>query len=159
MAEAETSQSGSVCPAAKERYVTPALFDHFGSLASILGLLIGMPAVLATLYQSFKARQEARQIRDGTFHSLNCLEFVDGAGSCINVVPLETLHSLPKVGDVILLPGQGMSEPGMFLPGAYLVESIEHIYSSAAYKGRRPQEARLSKAVARVTSLNPVLLV
>jgi hypothetical protein len=49
MAEAETSQSGSVCPAAKERYVTPALFDHFGSLASILGLLIGMPAVLATL--------------------------------------------------------------------------------------------------------------
>ncbi len=139
--------------------MTPAIFDHFGSLASILGLLIGMPAVLATLYQAFKTRQEAQQIREGTFHSLNCLEFVDVNGNCINVVPLETLHSLPKVGDVILLPGQGMTESGRFLPGAYLIESIEHIYTSACHKGRRPQEARLSKAVACVTSLNPALAV
>lgn len=136
--------------------MTPAMFDHFGSLASILGLLIGMPAVLATLYQAFKAREEARQVREGTFHSLNCLEFVDGEGNCINVVPLETLHSLPKVGDVILLPGQGMNGSENLLPGAYLVESIEHIYTFATHKGRRPQEARLSKAVASVTSLNPV---
>jgi hypothetical protein len=138
--------------------LTPALFDHLGSLASILGLLIGMPAVFATLYQTFKARQEARQVREGTFHSLNCLEFVAGDGTCINVVPLETLHSLPKPGDVILLPGRGVHDAEL-LPGAYLVESIEHIYSPASHKGRRRQEARLTKAVARVTSLNPALVV
>ncbi len=126
-----------------------------GSLASILGLLIGMPAVLATLYQAFKTREEAKQVREGTFHSKNCLEFVAGDGTCINVVPLETLHSLPNPGDVILLPGQGVSESGEFLPGAYLVESVEHIYTPASQKGSRVKEARLTKAVAHVTSINP----
>lgn len=132
-----------------------ALLDHLGSIASILGLLIGLPAVLAALYQSFKAREEARQVREGTLHSRDCLEFIAGNGSCINVVPLETLHSLPKEGDVILLPGQGMGGSGEFLPGAYLVDSIEHIYSPASHKRRRAQEARLTKAVAHVTTLNP----
>jgi hypothetical protein len=124
-------------------------------MASILGLLIGLPTALATLYQAVKARQEVRQVREGTMHSRDCLEFVAGNGSCINVVPLETLHSLPKEGDVILLPGQGAVGSGEFLPGAYLVDSIEHIYSPAFHKTRRLQEARLTKAVAHVTSLNP----
>ena len=135
--------------------MTPALFDHLGSLASILGLLIGMPAVLLTLYQTLKARKEAQQVREGTWHSRDCLEFIAGDGSCINVVPLETLHSLPKAGDIILLPGLGVTDSGEFLPGAYLIESIEHIYSPAVHKGWRRQEARLTKAVAHVTSLNP----
>lgn len=132
-----------------------SLLDDLGSLASIMGLLIGLPTALATLYQAVKARQEVRQVREGTMHSRDCLEFVAGNGSCINVVPLETLHSLPKEGDVILLPGQGADGTGEFLPGAYLVDSIEHIYSPASHKSRRQQEARLTKAVAHVTSLNP----
>jgi len=37
------------------------------------------------------------------------------------------------------------------------VESIEHIYTSADHAGARPCEARLTKAVAHVTSLNPTL--
>ncbi len=124
-------------------------------MASILGLLIGLPTALATLYQIVKTRQEAEQVREGTFHSRDCLEFVTGEGNCINVVPLETLHSLPKEGDVILLPGQGMNTTGDFLPGAYLVNSIEHMYSPASHKGSRRQEARLTKVVAQVTTLNP----
>jgi len=39
------------------------------------------------------------------------------------------------------------------------VESIEHIYARMQSKGSRPQEARLTKAVAQVTSLNPALTV
>jgi hypothetical protein len=39
------------------------------------------------------------------------------------------------------------------------VQTIEHIYSQFEAKGSRPQEARLTKAVAQVTSLNPVLTV
>jgi hypothetical protein len=126
---------------------------------SIVGFTVGFPTALATYYQAFKARQEARQERDGTLHSMNCLEFVDGRGSCINLVPLETLHSLPKAGDVVLLPGDGANPGGQNLTGAWLVESVEHIYARVEYKGSRPQEARLAKAVAQVTSLNPELIV
>lgn len=129
--------------------------DHFGSIASILGLLIGLPAVLAALYQAHKARQEARQVREGSMHSRDCLEFIVGDGTCINVVPLETLNWLPREGDIILLPGDGVGNGGEFLPGAYLVESLEHFYAPATHKRRRPQEARLTKVVCTVTTLNP----
>jgi len=133
------------------------VFDEFGSLASMIGLLIGLPTALATYYQALKTRQEARQEREGTLHSRNCLEFMAGNGSCVNLVPLETLHSLPKPGDVVMLPGHGVGGAGEFLPGAYLVESVEHIYAPVDLKNGRPQEARLIKAVAQVTSLNPTL--
>src|SRR5208282_6755450 len=110
-----------------------------------------------TYFESLRARQEARRALEGTLNSANCLEFVTGDGTCINLVPLETLHSLPREGDVLMLPGDGLREGAKFLPGAYLVESIEHIYTAADYKGARPCEARLTKAVAHVTSLNPAL--
>ncbi len=135
--------------------MSPALLDHLGSIASILGLLIGLPAVLVALYNAHMARVEVQQVCEGTMHLRDCLEFVAGDGACINIVPLETLHSLPRAGDVILLPGQGVSEGSEFLPGAYLVESIEHFYTPATHKRRRPGEARLTKAVCLVTSLNP----
>ena len=127
--------------------------------SSVVGFMIGLPVMVAAYYESFKVRQEARRAREGTLHSLNCLEFVAGDGTCINLVPLETLHSLPRAGDVILLPGDGTGVDGNFLTGAYLVESVERIYTRAEYKGCRPQEARLTKAVAQVTSLNPALTV
>jgi hypothetical protein len=81
---------------------------------------------------------------------------VAGDGNCINLVPLETLHSLPKPGDVVLLPGHGAGEESEFLPGAYRVETIEHIYTRVDLKKSRPREARLTKAVATVKSLNPM---
>lgn len=129
--------------------------DHFGSVASILGLLLGLPAVLAALYQAHKAREEARQVREGSMHSRDCLEFIVGDGTTVNVVPLETLNWLPREGDTILLPGVGMGGDSEFQPGAYLVEAIEHFYAPATHKRRRPQEARLTKVVCTVTTLNP----
>jgi hypothetical protein len=122
-----------------------------------MGFLIGLPIVGGAYFESWKLRREARREREGRLHSRNCLEFVTGDGTCINLVPLETLHSLPREGDVLMLPGDNMREGGKSLPGAYLVESIEHIYTPVEYKGSRPREARLTKAVAHVTSLNPVL--
>lgn len=123
--------------------------------SSVVGFLIGLPFMVGAYFESWKARQEARREREGRLHSRNCLEFVAGDGTCINLVPLETLHSLPREGDVLMLPGDGVGDGAKFLPGAYLVESIEHIYTSAEYPGARPCEARLTKAVAHVTSLNP----
>ena len=123
--------------------------------SSVIGFMIGLPIVAGTYFESLKARQEARLAREGTLHALNCLEFIAGDGTCINIVPLETLHSLPREGDVLLLPGDGVGTGSVFLPGAYLVEAIEHIYTPADTKGARPHDARLTQAVARVTSLNP----
>lgn len=134
-----------------------AWFSFWSPYVSVIGFLIALPTVVAVYYQSFKARQEARRALEGTLHSRDCLEFIAGDGTCINLVPLETLPSLPRAGDVILLPANGLD--GEFLTGAYLVEKVEHIYTRADYKGARPQEARLTKAVAQVTSLNPVMTV
>ena len=107
--------------------------------ADLITFFIGLPTVLGTYYQSFKARQEARREREGRLHSQDCLEFVTLDGDCINLVPLETLHSLPRGGDIILLPGSGIGGQDEYLPGSYLVESVEHYYSSIDYKGCRPQ--------------------
>ena len=40
-------------------------------LATIVWCLIGMPAMVAGLYQSWKARQEAKAAREGTLESKN----------------------------------------------------------------------------------------
>lgn len=134
-----------------------ATATQFASIASILGFAITLAVTGATYYQAFKMRQEARREREGMLHSENCLEFVSGEGDCINLVPLETLHSLPKAGDVIFLPADGVGTTKKYLPGSYLVESVEHYYSSVDFKRSRPREARLTKTVAKVTSLNPTL--
>jgi hypothetical protein len=139
----------------KEKVMPLSWLDHFGSIASILGLLIGLPAVLAALYQAHQTRQEARQVREGSMHSRDCLEFIVGDGTTVNVVPLETLNWLPREGDIILLPGSGVGEGSELIPAAYLVESLEHFYAPATHKRRRPQEARLTKVVCSVTTLNP----
>jgi hypothetical protein len=125
--------------------------------SSVIGFMIGLPIVAGTYFESLRTRQEAKRAIEGTLRSANCLEFIAGDGTCINLVPLETLHSLPREGDVLLLPGDGVGTDSVFLPGAYLVEAVEHIYTQSERKGARPHEARLTKAVARVTSLNPTL--
>jgi hypothetical protein len=127
-------------------------------IATLLWFLIGLPTSIGAYYQSWKARQEAKAAREEVVHSLDCLEFVTGDGQCVNLVPLDTLHSLPKPGDVVMLPGHGVDTEGEFAPGAYLVERIEHIYSREDGKSSRPHEARLTKAVAQVTSLNPAMV-
>lgn len=126
--------------------------------ANIAGFVLGLPTLLATYYESFKARREAKQARKEALHSLHCLEFVSANGACINLVPLETLHSLPKPGDVVFLPGDGV-RVNENQTGAYIVESVEHIYTRWEEKGSRPQEARLTKTVAQVSSVHPALVV
>ncbi len=128
----------------------PQLNAYLGILVSVVIL----PTVAATYYQSYRARQEAKEARLGLLHSKNCLEFIAADGNCVNLVPLETLHSLPKPGDIVLLPGRGMHSGGVNHPGAYRIERIEHIYSEADKKGTQPGEARLTKAVALVTWLH-----
>ena len=74
---------------------------------SFFGFIIGLPTLAATYYQSWKSRRENEEARQSLFFSGNCLEFILQDGTSINLVPLETLHSLPKPGDIVLLPGSG----------------------------------------------------
>ena len=73
------------------------------------------------------------------------------------MVPLETLHMLPKPGDIVLFPGHPVGDGVEFLPGAYLVGTVENFFSRVDHMDRRPQEVRLTKAAAPVTSLNPTM--
>ncbi len=127
---------------------------QWNAYLGILCSVVILPTVAATYYQSFKARQEARQAREGLLHANYCLEFVAEDGSCVNLVPLETLRVLPRAGDIVLLPGHGVGEGVQIAPGAFRVNRIEHIYTPAQLKGKKPLEARLTKAVAMVSSLH-----
>jgi hypothetical protein len=129
---------------------------QFSPYTSIFSFIVGFPTLIGAYYQSWKARQEARLMREGALHSANCLEFVIEDGTCVNLVPLETLHSLPKPGDIVLLPGDGTFGDDALAPGAYRIDRVEHIYTPPDRKGIRPREARLTKAVAQVTALSAV---
>lgn len=128
-------------------------------LANIAGFLVGLPITAATWYQALKARQELRRSREIVIHSENCLEFVSADGTRINLVPLETLRTLPRPGDIVLLPGEGVDVSGdgqgsiIIHTGAYQVQRVEHIYTGVRHKSARPQEARLTQAIAHVLSL------
>ena len=96
-----------------EYWIHIAPFGTF--LATVAWFLIGLPAAAGAFYQSWKTRQEAR-VAQRRLHSANCLEFVAGDGSCINLVPLETLHSLPKPGMWFFCRGTGWAGTGSFFP-------------------------------------------
>lgn len=127
---------------------------QFSPYTSLFSFIIGLPTMIGAYYQSWKARQEARQAREAALYSADCLKFVVEDGTCINLVPLETLHSLPKPGDIVLLPGDGTFDVDSLAPGAYRIERVEHVYTRPDRKSKRPREARLTKAVAQVTSLS-----
>ena len=130
---------------------------QFSPYTSLFSFVIGLPTMIGAYYQSWKARQEARLAREGAMASANCLEFVVDDGTRVNLVPLETLHSLPKPGDIVLLPGDGVFGEDSLAPAAYRIDRIEHIYTQPDKKAKRPREARLTKAVAQVTSLSAPL--
>ena len=113
---------------------------------SLFSFLVGLPTLVGTYYQSWKTRQEAKQAREGLSYSENCLEFNLDDGTTINLVPLETLHTLPEPGDIVLLPGD--ASPTQH--AAYRVSRIEHIYVRVETRHAQHGQARLAKTVAHV---------
>ena len=121
--------------------------------ASFIGFLVGLPTLIGTYYQSWKSRQESKAARDGLVYSENCLEFVLDDGTTVNLIPLETLHSLPTRGDVVLLPGSADTAGPHPLHAAYKVNRIEFIYARVESRQAQHGQARLAKAVAHLDSL------
>jgi hypothetical protein len=121
--------------------------------SGLISFLVGLPTTVGTYYQVWRTRREAKEARQGLVYSENCLEFMTESGDFINLVPLETLHSLPKPSDVVLLPGGSTALQGQFSYRAYRVTRIEHIYANVQAKHMLPGQARLAKAVAHVEPL------
>jgi hypothetical protein len=121
---------------------------------SLIAFIIGLPTVIATYYQSWRARQEGKLARQGLVYSEKCLEFILENGDSINLVPLETLHSLPRSGDVVLLPGFNSNDLQEPQHAAYQVNRIEYIYTRVENRQAHHGQARLIKAVAHVDRLS-----
>lgn len=117
---------------------------------SLFSFLVGLPTLIGTYYQSWKTRQEARQAREGLSYSENCLEFNLNDGTTINLVPLDTLHSLPKPGDIVLLPGTANGGASPAQHAAFRINRIEHIYVRVENRHAQHGQARLAKTVAHV---------
>jgi hypothetical protein len=130
-----------------------ATIPQFAPYTSLFGFIVGLPTLIGAYYQSWKARQENRLARQGLVYSENCLEFIMDDGTSINLVPLETLHTLPKPGDVVLLPGTGAHDPELPQHAAYQVSRIEYIYTRVENRMAHHGQARLAKAVAHVDPL------
>jgi hypothetical protein len=120
---------------------------------SLFTFIVGLPTLIGTYYQAWKTRQEAKQARNGFAYSENCLEFVNEDGTTVNLVPLSTLHTLPKPGDVVLLPGRVDLAGEDPRHAAYRVGRIEFIYTRVENRHAQPGQARLAKSVAHVEGL------
>lgn len=117
---------------------------------SLFGFVVGLPTLAGAYYQAWKARQESRRAREAFMYSENCLEFVRNDGTTVNLVPLVTLHALPKTGDIVLLPGSDHRSRVEPAHGAYRILRIEHIYARAEARRGHADHARLAKTVAHV---------
>lgn len=123
--------------------------SNLSPYTSLFSFLVGLPTLVGTYYQSWKTRQEAKEAREGLSYSQNCLEFNIEDGTTINLVPLETLHTMPEPGDIVLLPGD--ASPTQH--AAYRVRRIEHIYVRVQTRHAQHAQARLAKTVAHVDRL------
>ena len=121
---------------------------------SFISFCLGMPTAVGAYYQAWKTRQEARLARNGFIFSANCLEYVTRNGDSVNLIPLESLHTLPKPGDVVFLPSSGFTNTAEVPPGAFRVNRIEHIYARVEGEGAHAKQARLVKAVAHVDEVD-----
>ena len=131
----------------------PINLANISPICSLFGFVIGLPTLVGTYYQSYKSRQENKEARQGLVYSENCLEFVLDDGTTVNLVPLETLHTLPKPGDVVLLPGSAHTHEEQPRHAAYRVNRIEFIYSRVENRHAQVGQARLAKAVAHLDGL------
>jgi hypothetical protein len=123
--------------------------ERASNLMGFASFAIGLPIIIATYYQAYRARREAREAMRPLILSENCVEFVLADGTWLNLVPLDSFHTLPAPGTIVLLPGDAMGEGA----GAYRVENLEYIYATEDRNAQQPRQARLTKAVAQVSPL------
>jgi|SRR5208283_2082698 len=118
----------------------------FSLLADFVTVL-GIPSLLYLYRQLRKQYQESHKMKTV---SENCLEFL-APGGAINLVPLETLPVLPRVGEIVDLPAETGAESEI---GSYRIERVDHVFVRPP-EGKMTQsvQAILGKVIARVSRI------
>lgn len=124
--------------------------DPISFIADIV-TLVGVPTLA---YSTRSLYKQAKKSREPQSVSHGCLEFAYADMKCgINLVPLEAVTAIPRVGDRVLLPGETRDFKNLG-GGYYEVVSVEFIYLEAPDEVDQPCPALPSKIVVKVRSLN-----
>ncbi len=119
------------------------------SLVADIVALVGIPSCWIQNRQLLKQYQEAHKTK---IVSENCLEFL-APGRAVNLVPLDNLVTLPRVGETVYLPAEPGAESER---GLYRIESLDHFFVRPTEgEMTQPVQAVLGKVVARVTRIQP----
>ena len=115
------------------------------SLIADVVTIIGLPAIVVTTWSLYREFRKERAERKKLI-SEGCLEFLDSQQRvAVNLVPLDRVPSLPRPGDRVFLPGEGVN----YGAGQYEIESISFTFEEAPNIGQ-PCPAVPAKVVARV---------
>jgi hypothetical protein len=81
------------------------IVDSIGVWSGIAGTFIGLPALGLTYWQVYKARKEAAVARErsGCEGRVMFINVRDRVG--VNDVPFKDMLFLPRVGEIVMLPG------------------------------------------------------
>jgi hypothetical protein len=122
--------------------------DPLSFVADIISI-VGIPTLAVstwTLYREAKKARELRTVSEG------CLEFYNVENRCgVNLVPLEKVTGIPRVGDRVFLPGE-THDSKRYGMGYYEVLKVEFGYSEAP-EVDQPCPALPAKIVAHVREI------
>jgi hypothetical protein len=112
--------------------------------------LVGIPTLA---YSTWSLYKQAKKAREPQTVSHGCLEFAYADIKCgINLVPLETVTAIPRIGDHVYLPGETRNFKNLG-GGYYEVISVDFTYLEAPDEVDQPCPALPSKIIVKVRSL------
>jgi len=122
--------------------------DPISLVADAIGIL-GIPTLTVSTIQLYR---EIKKARTPQSVSHGCLEFIGEDGKCgVNLVPMENIMAIPRVGDEVYLPGE-THDSKAYDQGYYEVLKVLFIYSEAP-EIEQPCPALPSKISVRVRYL------
>lgn len=107
------------------------------SLVADVVTIIGVPVLAVSIWKLYQDAKEARKLKGV---GEDCLNFYDITAKCaINLVPVKDFSIVPRVGDIVSLPGE-TDEERNYDGGRYEVVSVEFYYREDR-KSHRPSSA------------------
>lgn len=101
--------------------------DPISFIADVIAIL-GIPTLVVSTIALYR---EAKKAREPQTVSFGCLEFYDVEMRCgVNLVPLEKITTIPRVGDRVYLPGE-THDSKVYGRGYYEVLRVEFCYTEA----------------------------
>ncbi|MGO9650240.1 MAG: hypothetical protein ACLPOO_19585 [Terriglobales bacterium] len=101
--------------------------DPISLVADVIAIF-GIPTLVVSTLQLYR---EAKKAREPQTVSFGCLEFCNVEDNCgVNLVPLERITAIPRVGDRVFLPGE-THDSQSYGSGYYEVLKVVFTYHEA----------------------------